>query len=59
MHTVCGTVLNTDSDGQTGTAGKFLLLTAAPQHIRTAQVITQPHKLHSQVVRLVTAVMYQ
>jgi hypothetical protein len=68
MHTVCGTVLRTsstgirnyaDSDGQTGTALNFPLSQAAPHHIRTAQFITQPHKLHSQSVQLVTAVMYR
>jgi hypothetical protein len=67
-HTVCGTVLRTsstgirnytDSDEQTGTGGNFPLPQAAPQHIRTAQVITQPHKLHSQLVQPVTAVMYR
>jgi hypothetical protein len=48
-----------DRDGETGTGGNFPLSHAAPRHIRTAQVITQPQKLHSQIVGLVTAVMYQ
>jgi hypothetical protein len=68
MHTLCGTVLRTrsrrirnyaDSDGETGTGGNFPLSHAAPRHIRTAQVITQPQKLHSQLLGPVTAVMYQ
>jgi hypothetical protein len=68
MHTLCGTVLGTsstrirnyaDSDGETGTGGNFLLSHAAPRHIGTAQVITRPQKLHSQLLGLVTAVMYQ
>jgi hypothetical protein len=67
IHT-CGTVLRTtsprirnyaDSDGETGTGGNFPLSHAAPRHICMAQVITQPYKLQSQLVRLVTAVMYQ
>jgi hypothetical protein len=61
VHTVCGTVLRTsytDSDGVTWTSKKFPLPQAAPQHIRTEQVITQPQKLHSQLVELMTAVMY-
>jgi hypothetical protein len=66
--TVCGTVLRTsytriwnyaDSDGQTGTGETFPLSRPAPQHIRTAQVITQPQKLHSKLVELVTAVLYR
>jgi hypothetical protein len=48
-----------DSDGETGTGGNFPHSHAAPRHIRTAQVTTQPQKLHSQSVGLVTAVMYQ
>jgi hypothetical protein len=68
MYTLCGTVLRTssnrfwnyaDSDGETGTGGNFSLLHAWPEHIRTAQVITQPQKLHSQLVGLMTSVMYQ
>jgi hypothetical protein len=68
MHTVCGTVLRTsstrirnytDSDGQTGTGRKSPLSLAAPQHIRIAQVITQPQKLHSKLVVLVKAVSYR
>jgi len=35
----------TDSDGETGTGGNFLLSHAAPWHIHMAQVITQ-QKLH-------------
>jgi hypothetical protein len=62
MHTVCGTVLRTssptirnyaDSNGDAGTGGNFPLSQADPRHIRT-----QPQKLRSQLVRLVTAVMY-
>jgi hypothetical protein len=65
---VCGTVLRTsyngiriyaDSDGETWTGGNFPLSHSAPQHIRTVYVITQPQKLQSQLVGLVTAVMYQ
>jgi len=48
-----------NNDGETGTGGNFRLSTAGPRHIRTAHVITQPHKLHSQIVGLVTAAMYQ
>jgi hypothetical protein len=48
-----------DSDGETGTGGNFPLSHAAPRRIRTAQVVAQPHKLHSQLVGLVTAMMYQ
>src|SRR5215510_5041529 len=68
MHTLSCTVLRTSShriqnfahtDGETETGENFLLSTATPQHIPTAQVITQPHKLYSQLVRLMTAVMYQ
>jgi hypothetical protein len=68
MHTVRGTALRTsstrirnyvDSDGETGTSDNFRVSQAAPRHIRTAEVITQPQKLHSQLVALVTAVMYQ
>jgi hypothetical protein len=68
MHTLCGTVLRTssprirnyaDSDGETGTGRYFLLSHAAPRHIRMAQVITQSQKLHSQLVGVMTAVMYQ
>jgi hypothetical protein len=68
MHTLCGTVLRSssttirnhaDSDEETGTGGNFPLSHDAPRHIRTAHVITQPQKLHSQLMGLVTAVMYQ
>jgi hypothetical protein len=68
MHTLCGTVLRTssirirnyaDSDGETGKGGSIPLSHATPQQICTAQVITQPQKLHSQLMGLVTAVMYQ
>ena len=68
MNTICGTLLRTsyprirnyaDRDGGTGTGGNFRLSTAGPRHIRTAHVIAQSHKLHSQLVGLVTAVMYQ
>jgi hypothetical protein len=68
MHTVCGTVLRTsspiirnhaDSDRETGTGGNIPLSQAAQQHIRTAQVITQPQKLHSQLLGIVTAVIFQ
>jgi hypothetical protein len=68
MHTLCGTVLRTsyarirnyaDIDGETVTGRNFRLSTAAPKRIRTAHVITQPQKLHSQLVGLVTAVMYK
>jgi hypothetical protein len=63
MHTVLRTsstgIRNyADSDGQTATGGYFPLPQAAPQHIRTTQVITQPQKPHSHLVRFVTAVMY-
>ena len=68
MHTVCGTVLTAsypriqnyaDSDGETGTAGNSPLSQATPQHIRTAQVITQPQILHSQLLGVMRAVKYQ
>jgi hypothetical protein len=68
MHILCGTVLRTssprirnyaDRDGETGTRGNFRLSTAGPRYIRTANVITQPQELHSQLMGLVTAVMYQ
>jgi hypothetical protein len=68
MHTLCGTVLRasspkirnyTDSDGETGTGGNFRRSHAAPRHIRMAHVITQPQILHSQLLGLATAVMYQ
>jgi hypothetical protein len=68
LHTVCGTVLRTsstrirnyaDNDVETGTGGNFPLSHTSPRHIRTAQVITQPQKLHSQLMGLVIAVMYQ
>jgi hypothetical protein len=42
------------SDIETVTGRNFRLSTAAPRHIRTA-----PQKLHSQLVGLVTAIMYQ
>jgi len=67
MHIICGTVLRTSSpiirnyatsDGDwTGTI--FRLSHAALRHIRTAHAITQSQKLHSQLVWLVTVVMYQ
>jgi hypothetical protein len=47
------------SDGKTRTGGNFRLSHAAPRQIRTAHVITQPQKLHSQLVGLLTAVMSQ
>jgi hypothetical protein len=68
MYTLCGTVLRTsyprirnyaDRDGETGTRGNFRLSTAGSRQISTAHVITQPQKLHSKLVGLVTAVMYQ
>jgi len=68
MHTLCGTVLRSrlprirnyaDNDGETGTGGNFRLSHAVARHIHRAQVIAQPQKLHSQLVWLVTAVMYQ
>jgi hypothetical protein len=62
MHTVCVTVLrtsSTDSDGETGTGGNVPLSHDSPQHIRMAQVTTQPQKLHTQLVGLITAVMCQ
>jgi len=67
MHTLCGTVLRTncyiirnyaDSNGETGTGRNFRLSHAVPRHSRTAQVITKPQKIHSQLLGLVTAVMY-
>jgi len=68
MNTLHGTVLRTssprirnytDSDGETGTGRKLRLSHAVPQHICTAQFITQPQKLHSHFLWPVTAVMYQ
>jgi hypothetical protein len=68
MYTLCGTVLRTsysrirnyaDRDGEPGTLGNFRLSTAGLRQISTAHFITQPQKLHSQLVGLVTAVMYQ
>ena len=68
MHTICGTVLRTsftrirnyaDSDGETATGGKFWLSYGAPRNICTVQVITWSQERHSQLVGLVTAVMYQ
>jgi hypothetical protein len=68
MYTLCSTVLRkisnrirnyADSNGETGTVGNFRRSHAAPRHIRTAHVITQPQKIHSQFVGLVTAVMCQ
>jgi hypothetical protein len=65
MNIMCGTVMRTsspiilnyaDSDGVTATGGNFLLSTAAPRHIRTAY---KSEKLHSQLVGLLPAVMYQ
>lgn len=49
----------TDSERETATGGNFRLSTAVSWHIRTAQVIPQPQRLHSQLVGFVTAVMYQ
>jgi len=57
--THCGTVLRTsssvtpnyaDSNGETGTGGNFRLSHVASRHIRTANAITHPQKLHSQLV---------
>jgi hypothetical protein len=68
MHILCVTVLQTsyprirnyaDRDGETGSGGKFRLSTAGPRQIRTRHVITQPQKLYSQLLRLLTAVMYE
>jgi hypothetical protein len=68
MHTVCGTVLGTssttirnyaDSDAQTETGGNFQRSHATLQLNCMTQVIIQPQTLHSQSVRLVTAVMYR
>jgi len=68
MHTLCGTVLRTsyfiirnyaDSEAETGTGVNFRLSHAAPLHIDTAHVISHPQKLHSQLVGLVTAVIYE
>jgi hypothetical protein len=68
IYTLCDTVLKTsypiirnyaDSDGGNGTCGNFRLLHAAPRHVCTAQIITRPQKLHSQLVGLITTVMYQ
>jgi len=68
MRTLCGTVLRTsyprirnyaDSDGETAKHGNFRLSNAAPRHIHMAQVTTQTQKLHSQLMGLLTAVMYQ
>jgi hypothetical protein len=68
MHTLYGTVLTAssttirnyaDSDGETGTGGDFPLSHAAPRHIRMAEFIALRQKLHSQLLGLVTAVMYQ
>ena len=68
IHTLRGRVLRTsyfiivnyaDSEGESGIGGNFRLSHAAPRHIRTAHVISHPQKLHSQLVGLVTAVMYQ
>jgi hypothetical protein len=55
MHIICSTVLITSSPGilnyaKTGTEGNFRLSTAGPPEIRTAHVIIQPQKLHSQLV---------
>ena len=68
MHTICCTVLRTsyfilqnyaDSEGESGIGGNLRLSTAAPRHIRTAHVIIHPQKLHSQLMGLVTAAVYQ
>ena len=68
MYTLCGIMLRTssprfrkyaDGDGETGTGGNFRLSYALPRYIRTAQVITQPQKLHSHLMGLLTAVIYQ
>jgi len=63
MKTLCGTVLRTSSpriwnythsDGETEAGGNFQLSHAAPWHICTAQVITQPQKLHDSCLYQVT-----
>jgi hypothetical protein len=66
MHTVHGTVRTTssprnhaDSDGQIVTGGNFRHSHAATRDIRSAHIITKLHKLHSQLVGIVTALMYQ
>jgi len=68
MHTICGTMLRTSSniirnfaysEGETGTRGYFRLSHAVPRHIHTAKVITQPQKIHSQLVGIMAAVTYQ
>ena len=67
-HILYGTVPRTispgirkhaDSDGKTGAGGNFRLSHAVPRYIHMAQAITQLQKLHSQLVVLMTAVMYQ
>jgi hypothetical protein len=45
-----------DIAGDWNRSNSFPLSHTAPRHIRTAQVITQPQKLHSQLLGLVTAV---
>jgi hypothetical protein len=47
-----------DSDGTTGTSGNFRHSHVESRYICTAHVITQPYKLDSRSVGLVTAVMY-
>jgi hypothetical protein len=44
---------------ETGTGVHFRQSHFATQHIRTAHIITQLHKIHSQLVGLATALMYQ
>ena len=46
-------------DGKTGKGGNFGHLQAVSRHLRTAQIIPQPQKLHSQLVGLVTVIMYR
>jgi hypothetical protein len=45
------------SAGETRTGGNFRLSHAAPRQNRMTHVITQPHKLQSQLVVLLTAVI--
>jgi hypothetical protein len=68
MHTARGTVLrksnpqirnHANKDGESGTGVNFRHSHAATRHIRTAHIITQLHKIHSQPVALATALMYQ
>jgi hypothetical protein len=68
MRTLHATFLRTNStriqnyaysDGDTRTGRNFQLSHAAPQHNCMAQIITQPQKLQSQLLGLITAVMYR